>query len=96
MNPNFLWENAITLQKKSANPPFPELALHCHYPKWRSLRHRWRILLTDSYLLISSLSRCKFVLGSEHDIVLLTKHDSNIHNFLQLKCLKHIKSHNLC
>ena len=59
------------------------LKLYCHYPQWRSLRCRVRILLMDSYLLILSLSRCKFVLGSEHDRVPLAKHAAKIQNYFE-------------
>ena len=82
------------LYKESANPPSPELALHCHYPQWRSLRCRMRILLVNSYLLISSLSRCKFVLGSEHDTCLLRNTVQNYSIILKqtnLMCKKILK-----
>ena len=49
----------------------------------------------DSYLLIPSLSRCKFVLGSEHDNVSLTKHGAKVLIFHQIE-VKETKILNFC
>lgn len=62
--------------------------------QWRSLRLWMRILLGNSYLLITSLSRCKFVLGSEHDMCLLR---NTLQNYIKIlifyasNCENHIK-----